>query len=121
MVKSSTVDPDKVQKCNKYLKNRPDLKVPEAVKLTNFSVKEVANLFLDCFIQQSLPSKTLKGMKAHALGSLPPPPPQPDRAKRCLNRTTYDKGAVVESGSCAWTHRQTHRQTAREINPGWAW
>ena len=85
MVRSSSVDPDKVQKCIKYLKNRPDLKVPQAMKLTNFFVEEVADLSLRCFIQQSLPGKTLKGLKAHVLGSLPPPPPQPDRAKQRLN------------------------------------
>ena len=86
MVKSSSVDSDKVENCIKYLKNRPDLKVPKAMKLTNFSVKEVANLSLCCFILQSLPGKTLKGLKVHVSGSLLPPPPQPDRAERRLNR-----------------------------------
>jgi hypothetical protein len=63
MVTPSSVDPDKVQQCIKYLKNRPDMKVPEAMKLTNFAAEEVADLSLRCFIQQSLPGKTLKGMK----------------------------------------------------------
>ncbi len=56
------------------------------MKLTNFSIKELANLSLRCFIQQSLPGKMLKGLKVHVSGSLLPPPPQPDRAERCLNR-----------------------------------
>jgi hypothetical protein len=61
MVKSSSVDPDEDQKCIKYLKNRPDMKVPEAMKQTNFSVDQVADLSLHRFIQRSLPGKTLKG------------------------------------------------------------
>jgi hypothetical protein len=56
MVKSSSVDSDKVKKCIKYIKNRPDLKVLQVMKLTNFSVKEIANLSLGCFIQKLLPS-----------------------------------------------------------------
>ena len=75
MVRPSSVDPDKVQKCIKYLKNRPDMKVPEAMKLANFFVEEVADLSLRQFIQQSLPGKMLMDLKAHTLGSLPPPPP----------------------------------------------
>jgi len=92
MVRPSSVDPDKVQKCVKYLKKRPFLTVPEAMKQTNFSAEEVANLSLRQLIRQSLPGKTLKGLKAHALGSLTPPPPQPDRAKRRLNRAIDDEG-----------------------------
>ena len=61
MVRSSSVDPDMVEKCIKCLINWPDLKVPQAMKLTNFFVKEVANLSLCRSIQQSLPGKTLKG------------------------------------------------------------
>ena len=101
MVRSSSVDPDKVQKCIKYLKNRPDTKVPAAMKLTNFSIEEVADRSLHRFIMRSLPGKTMKGLKAHALGSLPPPPPQPDHAERRLNLAIDDEGAVVEPGSCA--------------------
>ena len=101
MVRSSSVDPDMIKKCIKCLINRPDMKVPAAMKLTNFSVEEVANLSLRRFIQRSLPGKTLEGLKAHALASLPPPPPQPDRAERRLNRAIDDEGAVDEPGSRA--------------------
>ena len=103
MVRSSSVDPDKVQKCIKYLKNWPDMKVPEAMKLTNFSIEEVADRSLHRFIMQSLPGKTMKGLKGHTLGSLLPPPPQPDRAKRHLNRAINDEGTVVVLGSRACT------------------
>jgi hypothetical protein len=41
------------------------------MKLANFSIEEVANLSLRHLIQQSLPGKTLEGLKAHALLSLP--------------------------------------------------
>ena len=71
------------------------------MKLTNFSVEEVANLSLHRFIQRFLPGKTLKGLKAHVFGSLPLPPPQPDRAEQRLNRAIDDEGAVVKPGSCA--------------------
>ena len=72
MVRPSSVDLDKVQKCVKNLKKRPFLKVPEAMKLTNFSVEEVANLSSCRLIQQFLPGKTLEGLKVHTLLSLPP-------------------------------------------------
>jgi hypothetical protein len=99
MVRPSSVDPDKVQKCIKYLKNRPDMKVPEAMKLINFSIEEVSDRPLHRFIMLSLPGKTMEGVNAHSLGSLPLPPPQLDCAKRRLNRAINDKGAVVEPGS----------------------
>jgi len=72
------------------------------MKLTNFSIEEVADRSLHRFIMRSLPGKTMKGLKAHALGSLPPPPPQPDRAEQRLNLAIDDEGAVVEPGSCAF-------------------
>ncbi len=64
------------------------MKVPEAMKLTNFSVDQVPNLSLRC-----------QSLKAHALGSLPPTLPQPDRAEQCLNRAINDEGVVVKPGS----------------------
>ncbi len=79
MERSRSVDPDKLKKVIKSLMNLPDLKVPQAMLLTRFSSnEEVANLSLRCFIQQSLSGKTVKGLKAHVLGPLPPPPLQPD-------------------------------------------
>jgi len=103
MVRPSSVDPDMVNKCVKYLKKYPDLKVPAAMKQTNFSAEEVANLSLRRLIRRSLPGKTMTSLKAHALLSLPP---QPDRAERHLNRAIGDEGAVVEPGSrsCAIAH-----------------
>ena len=105
VVRPSSVDLDKVKKCIKYLIIRPDLKVPQAMKLTNLSVQEVANLLLRRFIQRSLPGKTLHVLKAHMSRSLlpPPPPPQPDRAERRLNRAIDDEGALVKPGSHACT------------------
>ena len=76
------------------------MKVPEAMKLTNFSVKEVADRSLRRFIMQSLPGKTKKCLKAHAFGSLPPPLPQTDCTKGRLNRAINDEGAVVDLGPC---------------------
>ncbi len=67
------------------------------MKLTNFSVEEVANLSLRRLIQRSLPGKTLEGLKAHVLLSLPP---QPGRAKRLGNHAIDVEGTrVVVPGS----------------------
>jgi len=41
------------------------------MKLTSFSAEEVAKLSSCRLIQQFLPGKTLEGLKAHALLSLP--------------------------------------------------
>jgi len=103
MVRPSSVDPGMVNKCVKYLKKHPDLKVPAVMKQTNFSAEEVANLSLRRLIRRSLPGKTMTSLKAHALLSLPP---QPDRAERRLNLAIGDEGAVVEPGShsCAIAH-----------------
>jgi hypothetical protein len=101
MNRSRSVNPDKLKKVIKTLLNMPDLKVPQAMLLARFSDEEVVNLSLHWFIQQSLPGKTLKGLKAHVLGPLPPPPPQPDRGERLCNRAINDKAVRIEEGSHA--------------------
>jgi hypothetical protein len=101
MDRSRSVDPDKLKKVIKTLLNMPDLKVPQAILLARFSNKEVANLSLCWFIQQSLPCKTLKGLKAHVLGPLPPPPPQPDLGERLCNRAIDDNAVRIKEGSHA--------------------
>ncbi len=73
MVRSRSVDPDKLNKVIKTLLNMPDLKVPQAMLLARFSNEEIANLSLHWFIQKSLPGKTLKALKAHVSGPLLPP------------------------------------------------
>jgi hypothetical protein len=101
MDRSRSVDPDKLKKVIKTLLNMPDLKVPQAMILARFSNNEVADLSLHRFIQQSLPGKTLKGLKAHKLGPLLPPPPQPDCGERLCNRAIDDKAVRIEEGSHA--------------------
>ena len=78
MARSSFANPAKVKKVIKFLIKRPDMKVLQAMRLIRFSNKEVADLSLRCFIQQSLPCKTVKGLKALLLGLLLPPPTPPD-------------------------------------------
>jgi hypothetical protein len=56
---------------------------------------------LHLFIQQSLPGKTAKGLKAHVLGPLPPPPPQPDCSERLCNWAINDNTVRIKEGSCA--------------------
>jgi hypothetical protein len=99
--RSRSVDPDKLKKVIKTLLNMPDLKVPQAMLLARFSDEEVANLSLWRFIQQSLPGKTLKGLKAHVSGPLLPPPPQPDCGEWLCNRAIDDKAVRIEEGSHA--------------------
>ncbi len=79
----------------------PDMKVLQAMLLARFSNKEVANLSLRRFIQQSLPGKMLEGLKAHVLGPLPPSPLRPDCGERLCNRVIDDKAVRIKVGSHA--------------------
>ncbi len=101
MDRSRSADPDKLKKVIKTLLNMPNMKVPQAMLLARFSDEEVANLSLRWFIQQSLPGKTLKSLKAHVSGPLLPPPPQPDRGERLHNCAIDDKAVCIEEGSHA--------------------
>ena len=98
MVRSSSVDPAKVKTVIKFLVKRLAMKVLQAMRLIKFSNKVVDNLSLRCFIQQSLPGKTVKGMKAHVSRLLPPPPMQPDQAERLCNRTIDVIGVCTQEG-----------------------
>ncbi len=99
--RSRSVKPDKLKKVIKTLLNMPDMKVPQAMLLARFFNEEVANLSLRRFIQQSLPGKTLKGLKAHVLGPLPSPPPQPDCGEQLCRRAFDDKAIRIKEGSDA--------------------
>jgi hypothetical protein len=101
MDRSRSVDPDKLKKVIKTLLKMPDLKVPQAMLLARFSNEEVANLSLCRFIQQSLSGKMLKGLKAHVSGTLPPPPPQPDRGEWLHNCAINDDAVCIKEGSHA--------------------
>ncbi len=101
MDRSRSVDPDKLKKVIKTLLNMPNMKVPQAMILARFSHKEVADLSLRRFIQQYLPGITLKGLKVHVLGPLPPPPWQPDCSERLCNCAIDDKAIRIKEGSHA--------------------
>jgi hypothetical protein len=101
MDRSRSGNPDKLKKVIKTILNLPDMKVPQAMVLARFSNKEVANLSWRRIIQQSLPGKTVKGLKAHVLGPLPPPPPQPDCSERLCNCAIDDKAICIKEGSHA--------------------
>jgi hypothetical protein len=100
MERSKSVHPDKLKKVIKTLISLPDLKVLQAMLLARFSDKEVANLSLRRFIRQSLLGKMVKGLKAHVLGPLPPPPPQPDCSKQLCNCVIDDDTVHIKEGSC---------------------
>jgi hypothetical protein len=97
--RSRSVYPDKLKKVSKTLINLPDLKVLQAMLLTRFSDKEVANLSLRFFIRRSLPGKTVKGLEAHVLGPLLPPPPQSVCSERFHNCAIDDAAIHIEEGS----------------------
>jgi hypothetical protein len=101
MDRSRSVDPDKLKKVIKTLLNMSNMKVPQAMLLARFSGEEVANLSLRWFIQQSLPDKTLKGLKVHVLCPLPPPPPQSDHGEWLYNCAIDDKAIRIKEGSHA--------------------
>jgi hypothetical protein len=48
------------------------------MKLANFSDEDITDPSLRCFHQHSLPGGTIKAMKAHLVGLLPPKPLPPD-------------------------------------------
>jgi hypothetical protein len=101
MDRSRSVYPEKLKKVIKTLLNIPYMRVPQAMLLARFSDKEVADLSLHWFIQQSLPGKTLKGLKAHVSGPLPPPPPQPDCGEWLCNHAINDKAIRIKESSHA--------------------
>jgi hypothetical protein len=122
MVRSSSVDPDMVEKCVKCLINRPDLKAPQTMKLTNFSIEEVANLSLRCLIQQSLPGKMLEGLKAHALLSLLSRPGCAERLGNCA--INVEGTRVLKPGSRACLIAVIHGIKSEGIwacNRPWYW
>ncbi len=96
MGRSRSVDPDKLKKVIKTLINLPDLKVLQVMLLARFSNEEVANLSLRHFIRQSLPGKTVKGLKAHVSGPLLPPLPQPDCSEQLCNCAIDDNSVRIE-------------------------
>ncbi len=101
MVRLSSVNPAKLKDVINTLIKWPELKVRQAMLLTHFSDEEVANLSLHCFIQQFLPSKMLKGLKAHVAEPLPPLPTQPDCTKRLQKCIIDTKGIRVKEGPSA--------------------
>jgi hypothetical protein len=73
-----TVNPAMLKKFPNVMLQAPKLCVLDAMKLANFSDKDITDLSLRCFLQRSLPGGMIKAMKAHLAGLLPPKPPPPD-------------------------------------------
>jgi hypothetical protein len=78
-----TVYPAKLKKFLNIMLQAPKLHVPSAMKLANFSNKNIAELSLRSFLQLSLPGGTIKVMKEHLVGLLPPKLPPPDCQGGC--------------------------------------
>ncbi len=90
------VKPAKLKKFLNVMLQVPKLRVPDAMKLANFSDKDIADLSLRCFLQRSLPGGTIKAMKAHLDGLLPPKLLPPDRHNRRQKRLVDDSIVNVE-------------------------
>jgi hypothetical protein len=117
MDRSRSVDPGKLKKGFKTLLNMPDMKVPQAMLLARFSDEEVANLSLRCFIWQSLPGKTVKGLTAHVWGPFPPPQLQPDRGERLCNCAINDNVIRIKECFCAAECEQAIPATPSPLPP----
>jgi hypothetical protein len=94
-------DPDKLKQVIKTLIKRQDMKILQAMLLARFLDKKIADLSLRCFIRKSLPGKLVKGLKAHVLGPLRLPSPQPDCTERFCSCAIDDAVVRIEEGSCA--------------------
>jgi hypothetical protein len=73
-----TVDLAKLKKFLNVMLQAPKLRVPDAMKLANFSDEDIADLTLRRFLQHSLPGGTIKAMKVQLVVLLLPKPPPPD-------------------------------------------
>jgi hypothetical protein len=65
-----TVDPAKLKKFLNIMLQAPKLRVPDAMKLVEFSGKDIADLSLWHFVQHSLPGGRIRAMKVHLVGAV---------------------------------------------------
>ncbi len=92
-----TVNPAKLKKFLNVMLQVPKLCVPDAMKLVNFSDKDIADLSLRRFLQRSLPGGAIKAMKVHLVGLLPSKPPPPDCHNQ-LQKRLVDNSIVNFNG-----------------------
>ncbi len=87
--KSNLAQPAKLKKLIKICLWMPQILVPAAMKLAEFSNKEIANLSLcrSIQIQCTLPGRSLKGLRAHVARDVPPLLVPPDCTKLCQHCT----------------------------------
>jgi hypothetical protein len=77
-----TVDPEKLKKFLNVMLQAPKIRVLDAMQLSNFSEEDIADLSLQRFLQRALLGRTIKAMKAHLVGILPPKPPSYQRQRQ---------------------------------------
>jgi hypothetical protein len=75
-------DPVKLNKLIKIFRWMPQILVPAAMTLAEYSNKEIADLSFCRFLQHALPGRSLKGLKAHVAGDIPTLPVPPDCTKQ---------------------------------------
>lgn len=75
MFRSSSADPAKLKKLIKIFLRMPLLQLRDAMNLAKYSDEEIADVAFRRFLQRALPGRSLKGLRAHVAGDVPPQPP----------------------------------------------
>jgi hypothetical protein len=88
MFRSSSADPAKQNKLVKIFLLTPQIRLQDAMILAKYSNKEINDKAFCHFLQRTLPGNSLKGLKAHIAGAIPPPPDCTQQCqKRAIERT----------------------------------
>jgi hypothetical protein len=80
MFRSSSADLAKQNKLVKTFLQTPRIGLRDAMILAKYSDEEIKDKAFCRFLQRTLPGSSLKGLKAHIAGVIPPPP---DRTQQC--------------------------------------
>jgi hypothetical protein len=96
MFRSSLADPAKQNKLVKIFLLTPQIRLQDAMILAKYFDKEIKDKAFCCFLQCTLPGGSLKGLKAHITGVVPPPP---DRTQKCQKRAIEHTPPLLEGTS----------------------
>ncbi len=105
VLRSNVVDPATLKKLIKIFLQMLQIHMLEAMKLAEYSNKEIANHSFCRFLQHALPGKSLKELRAHISGNVPILPVPPDCSKRCLNCSINNNIECTPSVDHAVSHK----------------
>ncbi len=71
MSRLNVTNPAKLKKLVKIFLWMPQILVPAAMKLAEYSNKEITDVSFRCSFQRTLPGGSLKGLRAHIAGDVP--------------------------------------------------